>query len=340
MSTEKSRITTAIDYDREGFQTGTLRVPHSVDRSGYGHIPIPIAVLKRGTGPTVLLTGGTHGDEYEGPVALMKLLQRMPSLDIDGRLIVIPGLNFPAFAAGKRTSPIDQANMNRVFPGARDGSITEMIVHYVDTELFPRADFIFDIHSGGASFNHLPTLLIYPPAEPALRMRYMRLVEAFSAPRAMLMDLLGEDRTVAAAVERHGKEFLCGEFGGYSTVNPDGLSIVENGLERVLHALGVLPRADTPPTEHDTQMMQVEGEKHYVFTPVRGVFEPAFRLNDEVIEGQLAGRVFDPHAPWNPPVTLNFLGAGTVMCVRSFAGVEPGDCVALLASPASPTRLS
>jgi predicted deacylase len=54
--------------------------------------------------------------------------------------------------------------MNRIFPGHRDGSIMEMIAHYVDTELFPRADFVFDIHAGGASFDHLPTLLAAPPA--------------------------------------------------------------------------------------------------------------------------------------------------------------------------------
>ncbi|MFK4449057.1 putative deacylase [Caballeronia udeis] len=87
MPTDHSRISTDIDFEQEGFQTGTLRVPHSVDRSAYGHIPIPIAVLKRGDGPTALLTGGNHGDEYEGPIALMKLLQRMLSMQISGRLI-------------------------------------------------------------------------------------------------------------------------------------------------------------------------------------------------------------------------------------------------------------
>jgi predicted deacylase len=85
-------------------------------------------------------------------------------MQISGRLIVVPGLNFPVFLAGRRTSPIDGANMNRIFPGHRDGSISEMIAHYVDTELFPRADFVFDIHAGGASFDHLPTLLGAPPA--------------------------------------------------------------------------------------------------------------------------------------------------------------------------------
>ena len=332
MDTQKSRITTDIQFDRDGFQTGTLRVPHSVDRSAYGHIPIPIAVLKNGNGPTVLLTGGNHGDEYEGPVALMKLLQRLPHATIHGRIIVVPGLNFPAFLAGKRTSPIDHANMNRVFPGKRDGTITELIAHYVDTELFPRADFIFDIHAGGQSFNHMPTLLIYPPVEAEKRREYMRHVESFAAPHAMVMDLLGEDRTYGAAVERQGKFFLCGEFGGFGTCNPEYLTIVEEGLSRLLKSLGILVDEGVPTPRFETQYLQVEGKKHYVFTPVGGIFEPAIKLGDRVRQGQLAARVFNPHTPWAAPLELHFSGDGIVVCTRSFAGVEPGDCVALLAA--------
>ncbi|MFW8247611.1 N-alpha-acetyl diaminobutyric acid deacetylase DoeB, partial [Klebsiella pneumoniae] len=91
---------------------------------------------------TVLMTGGNHGDELEGPVALMKIIQEMAAWKINGRIIVIPGLNFPAFQQGTRTSPIDNGNLNRMFPGKRNGSLTEMIAHYVDTELFPLADII------------------------------------------------------------------------------------------------------------------------------------------------------------------------------------------------------
>jgi hypothetical protein len=109
-----------------------------------------------------------------------------------------------------------------------------MIAHYVDTELSLRANFVFDIHSGGASFDHLPTLLIAPPADVDRRREYRRIVEAFAAPNAMVMDLLGEDRTYGADIERQGKMFLCGESGGYATCNPAGLATVEEGLHRML----------------------------------------------------------------------------------------------------------
>lgn len=325
--TRSSLVGTDIDYDREGFQSGFLRLPHSHDRSGYGYIPIPIAVLKRGDGPTVLLTGGNHGDEYEGPIALMKLLAGMPELVISGRLIVIPSLNFPAVLKGSRTSPLDGVNLNRAFPGKRNGSLTEMIAHYVDTELFTRADFAFDIHAGGASTNYLPTVLAQPPLDPARRASYRRAVEAFGSPRLLVMDLLGEDRTFGAAAERRGVAFMCGEFGGQAVCSLDGLRVVEQGLPRLLHALGLL---DGPaPTAYDgpTRLMKVDGPQHYIFAPVQGIFEPCFRLGDEVVAGQLAGRIFDPRHPARLPAEIHFAGAGTVVCIRALAQVEPGDCL-------------
>lgn len=143
-----SMITSTVDFDKQGIQFGVLNVPHSVHRSAYGCIPIPIAVLSGGEGPTVLLTGGVHGDEYEGPVALSKLARRIDVAEINGRIIIIPALNYPAFQVASRVSPIDSINLNRIFPGRRDGSITEMIAHYVNTKLLPIADYLFDFHAG------------------------------------------------------------------------------------------------------------------------------------------------------------------------------------------------
>lgn len=354
MTKQHSLITTDVDYEREGFQQGALRLPYSHDRSGYGHIPIPVAVLQRGTGPTVLLTGGNHGDEYEGPVALMKLVRRMRDMPLAGRLIVIPALNLPAVLQGTRTSPLDGANLNRVFPGARHGSLTEMIAHYLDTELFPRADLVFDIHAGGASTNYLPTLMVAPPQQAQRKADYRRLVEAFGAPRVMVMDLLGEDRTYGAAVARHGIHFLCGEFGGHAVCTPAGVGIVEDGIERLLVAMGMV--AGGPPGDSSTaagqgagrpssvrriagpaeppRLLKVAGEGHYAFAPVGGIFEPGFGLGDEIAAGQLAGAIHDPRRPGEAPVEVRFRQGGLAVCIRALARVEPGDCLGHLAADA------
>ena len=68
-----SPITPTVDFDRDGVQHGFLRLPYSRDDSAWGSVMIPIAVIRNGSGPTALLTGGNHGDEYEGPIALLDL---------------------------------------------------------------------------------------------------------------------------------------------------------------------------------------------------------------------------------------------------------------------------
>src|SRR6476660_9121307 len=139
MPNAKSRLSPEIDLDGNGKQTGFLRLPHSVHRSAYGWIPIPIAQISNrganGSGPTVLLMAGNHGDEYEGQVALGRLIRDLDPSEIGGRVIILPSANFPAAMAGTRTSPHDQGNLNRSFPGDADGGPTAQIAWYIETEL-------------------------------------------------------------------------------------------------------------------------------------------------------------------------------------------------------------
>jgi predicted deacylase len=94
---------------------GFIRLPYSVHRSAYGWIPIPVACIKNGDGPRVLLMAGNHGAEYEGQVALGKLIRSLEAEEVCGRIIILPSANFPAAMAGMRTSPLDEGNLNPAF---------------------------------------------------------------------------------------------------------------------------------------------------------------------------------------------------------------------------------
>src|SRR5437762_5971554 len=140
----RSRLSPEIDLDRDGKQTGFLRLPYSVHRSAYGWIPIPIAQISNtggnGASPRILLMAGNHGDEYEGQVALGRLIRDLDPAEVRGRLIILPSANFPAAMAGTRTSPLDQGNLNRSFPGDPTGGPTEQIAYCIESELLPRCD--------------------------------------------------------------------------------------------------------------------------------------------------------------------------------------------------------
>ena len=151
-----SPITASVDFEAEGVQHGFLRLPYSRDDSAWGAIMVPVTVVKKGEGPTALLTGGNHGDEYEGPIALFDLAQKLTAEEVTGRVIIVPAMNYPAFCAGTRTSPIDKGNINRIFPGRPDGSVTEKLADYFTRVLLPLSDIVLDIHSGGKTLTFLP----------------------------------------------------------------------------------------------------------------------------------------------------------------------------------------
>jgi len=73
----KTMLRATVDFDKVGKQTGFIQVPHSVHEDAWGVIPVPIAVISNGRGPTIILEGGNHGDEYEGPIVLGELIRTL-----------------------------------------------------------------------------------------------------------------------------------------------------------------------------------------------------------------------------------------------------------------------
>ena len=184
---KRSPVSTTVDFEQEGVQHGFLRLPHSRDDSAWGSISIPVTTIKGGEGPTVLLTGANHGDEYEGPAALFELAQSLDPSEVNGRIIIVPALNYPAFRAGTRTSPIDRGNLNRSFPGRPDGTVTEKIADYVTRHLIPLADIVLDFHSGGRTLDFLPYAAAHELPDKAQEARCFEAVAAFAAPYSMRM---------------------------------------------------------------------------------------------------------------------------------------------------------
>src|SRR4030081_416724 len=162
-----SRLSADIDLLADGKETGFVRVPHSVHRSAYGWIPIPIVRIRNGEGPSVLMQAGNHGDEWEGQIGLGNLLRSIEPTDIKGRLVILPSAHFPAAMAGQRTSPIDDGNLNRSFPGNADGTITQQIAYWIEHALLPGFDYISASPPGGSSLTYTPGALAPRHEDPA-----------------------------------------------------------------------------------------------------------------------------------------------------------------------------
>jgi N-alpha-acetyl-L-2,4-diaminobutyrate deacetylase len=332
----QTTIHTAIDYERDGKQVGHLFLPQSPHEDAWGAIPIPIAVLNGGRGPTVLLTGGNHGDEYEGPITLSRLIRELDPGALQGRLIILPALNTPAVLAGQRTSPIDGKNFNRAFPGDPEGSATEQIAHYLNHVLFPLADAFMDLHSGGSSLQIMASAIIEPAADAAQMARIVAAVRAFDAPLTVMLNNLGDPRTSTASAVRAGLTVVGTELTGGGGVTREGLRVCERGVRNVLAHLGVIEAGAGAAPSANSRVTQIPGPAGYVYAPTAGVFEAFHEPGDAVEAGQPAGQVHLLEDPRRPPEVARFKVSGTLYARRTFGRVERGNCVSVVVTDYTP----
>lgn len=324
-----STIHTDIDYEKTGKQVSYLYLPQSPHTDAWGAIPIPIAVIKNGRGPTVLMTGGNHGDEYEGPITLGGLIRDLKPAEVQGRLVILPALNTPAVIAGQRTSPIDGRNFNRSFPGDAGGTATEQIAYYVSAVLFPMADAFVDLHSGGSSLQIMASAIIEPASDPEHLQRNVAAVRSFGAPLTVMIDNLGDPRTSTASAVRAGLTVVGTELTGGGGVNREGLRVCERGVRNLLGHLGVIEAVATPPDD-DQRLVKIPGPQGYVFAPATGVFEAFHELGELVEEGQPAGQVHFLDDPARPPEIARFHASGMLYSKRAPGRVERGNCVGVV----------
>ena len=326
-------VSTDIDFDRDGKQIGFFNLPLSVHEDAWGVVPVPMTIIKNGRGPTVILQGGNHGDEYEGPIALGELIRDLDPAKISGRLIFVPAVNLPAVVAGRRTSPVDGLNLNRLFPGDHLGTTTPQIAAYINDVLFPMADAFIDLHSGGSSAVNIPSAIIEPASDPGHLKRNIDAVISFGAPMVVMISNRGDPRTSTATAVRAGLTVVGTELAGGGTVSIDALAMCRRGLRNVLVHLGVLPTADARPSRKRPPMYEVVAPKAYVLANETGVFEPFHANGAEVSAGQPAGRIHFLANPGRTPVTLHYESNGILYARRQPGQVRPGNLCLVVVCP-------
>lgn len=321
-------ISATVDFAREGVQHGFLKLPYSRDDSAWGAVMIPITVIQRGQGPTALLTGGNHGDEYEGPVALSKLAQRLTAAEVTGRVIIVPFMNTPAFHAGRRTSPIDKGNLNRSFPGKPDGTVTEKIADYFNRTLLPLADIVLDIHSGGRTLDFLPFAACHVLPDKNQQARCEAGMRAFNAPYSMRMLELDAGAMYDTAAEGQGKVFVTTELGGGGSSSARSVAIAEHGVRNLLVHAGIL-EGEVQATS--SIMLDMPDADCFIASEHDGLLEMCRDLGDPVNLGEVIARVYDATRSGVAPVEYRAARSG-LLAARHFPGlVHCGDTVAVIA---------
>ncbi len=335
--TRPNPISATLPFDQDGLHHGFLRLPYSRDDSAWGALMIPIAVIRNGEGPTALLTGANHGDEYEGPIALQSLVHEIDLDRVSGRIIVVPYMNAPAFWAGKRTSPLDGVNMNRCFPGNPMGSPTEKIADYFMRKLLPLADVVVDIHSGGKSLEFIPFAAAHLLDDGDQQAACIAAMRAFSAPYSMTLREIDAVGMYDSAAEDAGKVFVSTELGGGGTTRPETVAIAKRGLTNVLKHAGIL---EGSPELCDSRDIDTTEGDCFRFSQEEGLLEPLVELGAPVAKGAPLARVW-PTSRTGAPLAEITAGVKGLLVGRHFPGlVKRGDCLAVVAREVSPEELS
>lgn len=324
----QSRLRLTIDLDQPGLLTGDLMLRWSDNANPLGYHPIPVISIKGGAGPTVLVIGGTHGDEFEGPSAIMRLARRLSPDVVSGQLILMPALNAPAVAASSRVSPLDDGNLNRAFPGDADGGPTAMLAHFVETVLLPRCDAVIDLHSGGKASFFQPCVLATRTADRGLYDRNLELARAFGLPLVWVLGANNDNRSVNSAAERAGVAMIAAELGGGGGSDPDIAEQAERGLLQCLGHLGVL---DAPAAPHGEQRrIEIASPLHSLYAPADGLFDRLVRAGQDVEEEQTAGWLHHLSEPDRPSRRLTFPHSGFVLAHTCRGMVRRGEMLALV----------
>jgi uncharacterized protein len=325
-----------LDFDRDGKTLSFLGLPFSVDRSPYFQVKTPVCVVRNGAGPSALLMAGNHGDEYEGELSLARLIRRLDPSRMRGRVTILPIANAPAVRAAKRCSPLDDGNLNRAFPGNPEGSPTARLAHFLESEMFPRHDVVFDIHSGGTSMAHLPCALIERQRDPERQTHALDLMRRLGFAHGFIADNGPAAPTSMGAAARSGAIGLSGEFGGGGSTSPASMAATEAAIDNLLLALGIVEAPVFSKHSSPTRPMRILSlarQSQTIYATRAGWFEPAVNLGDEVAAGDVAGWLHDLERLEEAEQPLLFAEAGVVLSHRLHTMCEAGDCLIQVAQP-------
>ena len=276
------------------------------------------------TGPTLLVLGAVHGDEYEGVETIPEVFRRVAPDALHGALLMVPICNVPAYEAVLRSSPIDGLNLARVFPGDPNGTITQRIAHWITQKLIKPADFVIDLHSGGIAAE-IPSLIGFTHSDDELGRCSRAGALAFGA--SVIWEHpppMPPGRTLSAATDL-GVPAIYTEAAGGGYAHSADVGCFTTGVINVMKHLGMLD--GQPELQPITHHLSGDGNMDSVIsTPAAGYFHSDVAVLDEVGPGQRLGTVRNPFGEVVAEITTE--SAGVVIMLRRIPRVNVGDNLA------------
>lgn len=294
-------------------------------------IDLPIVVICGGDGDRVLVSGGTHGDEYEGMFVAAGLARSLESDAVSGSLIIVPRLNPPACLAGTRRSPIDGLDINRVFPGENRAGPSHAIARFVAGTLIAAVDTVFDIHSGGTATEFVLSANLQGQVGDLSATSDLAGLIACDAPYAIVFDEVGDlamphRGTLEGSARAAGKRAYSSEFGGGGRMSLRSVTVADACVRNFLAHERVL-RVARQAVARGSQLIALHRPEQHVAAPANGHFLPHVELGGDVVKGQLLGQLFMTNRRGCRAAQVRANCPGVVVGIASLGMQPEGGCL-------------
>jgi predicted deacylase len=325
----------AFGEDRPSLTVGTATAARGETARGFLEVPagsdaalrIPVAVVHgEKPGPVLALVAGSHGTEYASIVALVDLIDELDAKELSGSVIIVPIVNTPSFdKVVPHLNPVDGKNMNRTYPGKKDGTQSERASLAITKEVVEQSDHLIDFHGGDLDEDLRPYSYWSKTGREAQDRISKEMVLAFGLDTIIITTGRPEDPNASVYLENtattRNKPSITVEAGHAGTVTPEDVEALIHGSLSVMRYLKILPGSPTP-VENPVWV----GALHNVAAEGGGVFRPSVARGSFVQKGMKVGKVtdffgktiFDVRAP----------ESGVVLYVRAVPSAVKGDTLA------------
>jgi len=279
------------------------------------HSPIDISITisrSKQDGPVLLLSGGMHGDEINGIEIVRRIVTGGYNRPAIGTTICIPIINIFGFIHFSRYVP-DGKDVNRSFPGNRNGSLASRIAHYLTHDILPKIDYGIDFHTGGADRTNYPQVRCLISGE-----QNSKLAEVFNAP--FTLDAKHRPNSLRRTAAKLGKPIIVYEGGESSRFDQFAIDKGIDGTLRVMKFLGMLSEA--PETREPSRIIK---KSTWIRARKSGIFHSSVKYGESIKKGQEVGSISDPFGEYS--TVLKASGSGFIIGLNHNPIVHQGDAL-------------
>ncbi len=280
------------------------------------HSAIDISItVSRATkpGPVLLLMGGLHGDEINGVEIVRRIIEQGLNLPDFGTIICIPIINIYGFIHFSRYVP-DGKDVNRSFPGNKNGSLASRVAYYLMKDILPNIDFGVDFHTGGADRTNYPQIrcvMTDPKNE--------EMASAFNAP--FTLHARYRPNSLRQAAAKLGKRILVYEGGESSRFDEYAIQEGLNGTIRLMRHLGMIS-VKVPEPKYQNYFIK---NSSWIRARVSGMFQSLVSNGERVTKNQLVGYLTDPFGDFK--LSIKSPATGFIIALNNNPILHQGDAL-------------